>query len=106
MVIVNNLEKEKTMNTISKQEFLNILEEFDNQIFSVKFTKKDGSIRDMNARLGVKKYVTGVGMAYNPADYDLITAFDMQKHAYRMINIKTLISAKINGNEYQIEGDK
>lgn len=92
------------MNKITKKEFLAIVKEFENQIFSVKFIKKDGSLRDMNCRLGVKKHLKGGSLAYNPADYELLTAFDMQKKAYRMINVKTLVTAKIAGSEYTIEG--
>lgn len=88
-------------NKITAQEFVEIVNKFKNKIFSVKFVKKDGSIRDMNCRLGVKKYVTGKGLAYDPEAYGLLTAFDMQKEEYRMINTKTLISAKVSGEYYE-----
>ena len=35
------------------------------KIFGVSFTKKDGSHRDMTARLGVKKHLKGGERAYN-----------------------------------------
>lgn len=35
------------------------------KFFTVTFIKKDGTIRKMNARLGVTKGLTGKGMAYN-----------------------------------------
>jgi len=34
---------------------------------------------------------------------DLIGVFDMQKHAYRFINIKTLEQVKIKGVQYIIK---
>ncbi len=71
------------------------------KIFSCSFVKKDGSIRKMVARLGVQKNLKGGtnGTSYKNS---LITVFDMLNKGYRMINLETLISLKINGNEYQI----
>jgi hypothetical protein len=68
---------------ISKEEGIKKILEIpyeDSRMFSVIFTKKDGSRREMLCRRGVKKGVTGKGMAYNPADYKLLPVFDMQKH--------------------------
>lgn len=64
------------------------------KIFSVTFVKKDGSIRKMTARLGVKKNINGVGLSFKPSDYNLIVVFDMHKKAYRMINLSTILSFK------------
>lgn len=72
------------------------------EIFSVKFLKKDGTLREMVARLGVTKHLTGQGAKYNASDYGLITVFDMQKKEYRNININTIKSVKINKKEYTI----
>lgn len=72
------------------------------QIFSVKFVKKDGTLREMVCRLGVKKHLKGGTLNYDAKSRGLLPVFDMQKQAYRMINTKTLISAKINGVNYDI----
>ena len=56
----------------------------------------------MNARLGVKKGVTGAGMKYNPAEHDLITAFDVVKDNFRMINVRTLQRLTLEGETYEI----
>ena len=51
------------------EKFTKVLEEIqtaNNTIFSVEFIKKDGSVRNMTARLHVKKGVKGTGMSYNP----------------------------------------
>lgn len=60
------------------------------KVFTATFTKKDGTVRRMNARLGVRKNVKGVGLKFKPADKGLITVFDMQKDEHRMINLATL----------------
>jgi hypothetical protein len=64
------------------------------RIFSVTFVKKDGSLRKMTARLGVKKDLKGVGLSFDPASKQLVVVFDMHKRAYRMINLQTIISFK------------
>lgn len=64
------------------------------RIFSVTFVKKDGSVRKMTARLGVKKDLKGVGLGFNPTAKQLVVVFDMHKSAYRMINLQTIITFK------------
>lgn len=64
------------------------------RIFSVTFVKKDGSIRKMTARLGVKKDLKGVGLKFDPTERSLVVVFDMNKRAYRMINLQTIITFK------------
>jgi hypothetical protein len=59
---------------------------------TVIFTKKDGSTRKMNARLGVRQGVKGTGLKFNPVDHGLMTVFDMKKHAHRMVNLETVES--------------
>ena len=66
-------------------------------IFSVEFVKKDGSLRKMVCRLGVKKGVKGVGMSYDPTEKGLLCVYDMQKLAFRMISLKTIIKIQIKG---------
>lgn len=70
------------------------------KIFTAVFKKKDGSIRTMNCRMNVAKYVNGKGLAFNPMDKGLLPVFDLQKDAYRFINLNTLMSIKANGKEY------
>jgi hypothetical protein len=64
------------------------------KIFSVTFVKKDGSVRKMTARLGVKKDLKGVGLSFDPTAKQLVVVFDMHKRAYRMINLQTIITFK------------
>lgn len=68
-----------------------------NKFFTVTFTKKDGTIRVMNARLDVKKHLKGGKLAYNPKDYNYVTVFDLTKKQYRTLNLNTLQSVKTNG---------
>ena len=74
-----------------------------NQIFSARFIKKDGTIRDMVCRLGVKKHLKGGELKFDAKSKNLLPVFDMQKEAYRMINFNTLIQLKIKNKIYKIK---
>jgi len=78
---------------------VNVVREFvkNNKIFTATFIKKDGTTRVMNCRRGVTKGVTGVGLAYDPYEKNLLPVYDMQKGGFRMININTITELKGNG---------
>jgi hypothetical protein len=82
-----------------------------NAVMRIQFVKKDGSLRDMVCRRGVREHknedgetvgLKGTGMSYDPKAKRLITVFDFQKQNYRMINELTLIEASINGTIYRV----
>lgn len=62
------------------------------RLFTVKFTKRDGTERTMTARTGVRKHLTGKGMAYNPKARGLVPVFEFGKKDYRMVNTATVSS--------------
>ena len=70
-----------------------------NTIFSIEFIKKDGTVRNMVARLNVKKGVNGKGLSYDPIAKGLLPVWDLQKNAFRMINMKTVTKLQIKGEE-------
>jgi len=72
------------------------------KFFSVTFVKKDGSVRSMTARLGVKKGIKGVGLKFDPAERDLMVVWATDRKSYRMVNLRTISSLKINGNTHSI----
>jgi len=72
------------------------------RVFTVVFKKKDGSDRKMNCRIGVTKHVNCTGLAYNPANYDLIPVFDMQVKNYRMVNLDTVKALQIDKQFYVV----
>ena len=109
------------MKLINAETATNLLESTRAQgsIFSVTFVKRTtGDVRTMNARLGVKKGVTGVGMAYNPKSKNLMACYDVQKaqemkaqgmdeveaakKSYRMISADALISLTVAGQAYSV----
>lgn len=89
---------------ISKQKAISLIAQTNGQIFGVTFMKKDGTVRDMNCRLGVKKHLKGGKLNYDPADYDLMTVFDIQKKEYRSIALNTLMTVSVGGEKFKIKG--
>lgn len=90
------------MKTITQENAVKLIKSTEGRIFTVEFTKKDGSHRKMNCRLGVTKHLKGGELAYEPSEYDLITVFDVQKGGYRMISIDTLQQVAVDGEEYKV----
>ncbi len=71
-------------------------------IFSVSFVKADGTLREMTCRLGVRKGLTGKGLAFDAASYDLLPVFDMAKQDYRMIRLNTLRRVTVDGQAFSV----
>ena len=90
------------MNNIKKREILNLLKDNKNLIFSVVFLKKNGELRPMTCKLGVKKHLKGGILKYNPGERNNLIVFDMQKGGYRTINLDTLMHISMKGAEYNV----
>lgn len=73
------------------------------KIFSVEFIKKDGTLRKMVCRLGVKKHLKGGSLGYDAEALNYLTVFDLQSEEYRTINVNTLKSITFEGVTYEIE---
>ena len=91
------------MKTIDRDTAKQYMYKTNGKIFSVVFTKKNGEKRLMGCRLGVSKYVKGVGLKFKPEEKSLIGVFDMVKRAYRFISLHTLEQLKINGHIYNVQ---
>ena len=62
------------------------------KIFTVVFTKKDGTIRELNGRLGVVKHLKGGQSTLDPEKF--IIVYDLKNEGYRAINKSTIIEVK------------
>ena len=62
------------------------------RFFHVTFVKKDGSVRNMGCRLGVKKYIKGTGTTSN--NPSLVTVYDMKVKGYRAFDLNRVYSVK------------
>lgn len=81
------------------------------QQFTATFIKKDNSVRVMTAMVGVKAGVSGKGMSWNPEDRGMLCVHECQNESQkgmpaedkkRIINVMTLLSLKVGGEEYQV----
>jgi hypothetical protein len=63
---------------LRSESVLSIFEDHQGEILSVRFIKRTtGEERLLVGRAGVKKYVKGVGLSYDPKSRNLITIYDM-----------------------------
>ena len=92
------------MKKISRKDVLHLLEQNKGSIFSVVFLKKDGSIRHMTCRFGVKKNLKGGKQKFNPLERGYLVVLDTKKKAYRMVNLNTISNITSKGVEYYVEG--
>jgi hypothetical protein len=87
---------------ISREEASRIIKSTKGKFFTVTFIKKDGTERIMNARLGVKAYLRGGKLPYNPDEKGLIPVYDVKEQGYRMVNINTINNLKIGNKIYNV----
>ena len=91
------------MNVVSPNEMTNIIMHATKKtgnFFTVHFRKKDGTVRVMNCRGGVKKHLTGGGRVWNPESKGMVFVWDTVAKGYRTLNTKTATFAAIDGQEY------
>ena len=98
------------MKTIDRDTAKQYIYKTNGKIFSAVFIKKDGEKRKIVCKLGVKKYVKGVGLKYKPEELGYIKVYDMlyartvdPERAYRLINEETLEQIKVGGRTYIIK---
>jgi hypothetical protein len=73
------------------------------RIFSVYFQKKDQTMREMVCRRGVRKYLRGGELPYDPKSRLLLPVFEVSSREYRMVNIASLVSFKVSGETFIVQ---
>jgi hypothetical protein len=95
------LATKRNVNEISASRAADFLRnETGGRIVSVWFEKKDGSMRKMICRRGVKSHLAGGELPYDPRPKLLLTVFDMKAGQYRMVNLDTLVSFNVSGETF------
>lgn len=65
------------------------------RFFRVEFVKRtDGSIRVMNAKLGVKKHLSGEGAKYSFEEKGLLSVWDAVARSYRCVPLDGIIELR------------
>ena len=72
------------------------------QFFGVTFEKKDKTLRTMNARLGVEKFLVGGENKVVKPDNSYMTVWDSRAKGYRTINLATITNLNIHGEKYKV----
>jgi hypothetical protein len=99
------------MQKITQLEARNLITSSKGRMLTVKFTKKDGTVRKLNGRLGVSKGVQGTGRANN--DPNLIRIAEMRRNErghflehdasnFRAFRIERLFGLSIGGQEFEV----
>lgn len=73
-------------------ELVNKILRSNGKIMTIKFLKKDGSLRVMNCRLGVTKHLKGGTSTLDPDKF--ITVYDLKSEGYRAINKESILDVK------------
>lgn len=73
-------------------------------LFSVYFKKADGSMRSMICRRGVRKYLRGGDLPYDPKIKRVLPVFDVNIQDYRMVSLDRLVSFNIHGETFIVTG--
>jgi hypothetical protein len=96
-------EKQMTQKTIEVEEATELMQNSNGQIFTVMFIKKtNGEYREMICRLGVSLGVNGRGRNFTYEPEELLGVYDMQKHAHRMVNLRSVVGLNIGGESYKV----
>ncbi|QDP47122.1 MAG: hypothetical protein GOVbin40013_3 [Prokaryotic dsDNA virus sp.] len=77
----------------------------DGKIFSLTYLRADKSMGADKFRFGVKSYLKGGALNYDPIKAKNLVLFNMSKKQYRTIKFERIISAKIDGVEYTFFND-
>lgn len=90
------------MTIIARTKLNDFLNQTKGKIFTATFMKKDGTWRDLNCRKGVHQFLKGgVNHAIKPSN-GLVVVYDMQKYAYRSLNLDTVVQVKYQKEQYKI----
>jgi hypothetical protein len=90
---------------ITRSKLLELIKSTKGRFFSVVFIKKDGSIRKLNGRIGVKSHMkTGhrESLTYNFTQ-PYVCVWDAQKKAYRNVNLDTIYHIRLNNQYFKIK---
>jgi hypothetical protein len=79
-----------------------IIEASKGHFITVKFVKKDGSVRTMNCRTGVIKHLRGGKCTVDKNKFLIV--YDVKSEGYRSINRNSIVSVLCDGVEYFNEG--
>jgi hypothetical protein len=99
------------MNTMSRSEFFKTINTIPNgAMFSVVYSKKDGTTRELTTVKGTRQGVKGVGLNYDPASKGYLILYDInlarttldKSKCWRTVNYNTITQFKWAGKVFRI----
>lgn len=72
------------------------------RFFSVLFIKADGSLRSMNCRGGVRKFLKNADAAPRKTPDGVFVVFDVKSMAYRSIPMDRILAIRADGAEASV----
>jgi hypothetical protein len=88
--------------TVTREKLFKLMQDQQGRFFSVVFRKKDNTLRKINGRLGVKKYLKGGKNMVVRYDNPYETTFDVHSMGYRTVNLHTVCSVFANNYKYTV----
>ena len=76
------------------------------RLLTLRFVKKDGSMRYMRCLYGINRGLSGRGLKYVPEERGLLPVYDIDVKGYRMINLGSVEINHIENFEYSLSGEK
>ena len=70
----------------------------------VEFTKKDGTVRQLNGRLGVVKHLKGGTNTVESTTTPYLVVYDVKTPGYRAVNLATVGSVRALNTRYTVIG--
>ena len=79
----------------------NILSSVGGKFFTVVFTKKDGTVRRMNCRIGVRRHLKGgdVPAGHVSTRKDMLVVYDVKAKGYRCLARDSILALRCGGIE-------
>ena len=88
---------------LSGDEVAKFLKSLPDKIFRILFVKRtDGEFREMLCRKGVKKYINGDGLKFDPITRGLLSVYDIEEKGYRFIPLDAVLAVKALGKSFYI----
>ena len=94
----------KEIQLVHRMNVKEFIKGLNGSFFSVVFIKKDGTLREMNCRNGVRKHLKGGTNNVVSPDRPYLTVYDLIKQGYRTINLSTVQTVKANNKVYSVIG--
>jgi len=100
-----NKVKSRKLPIVRRVKLEGFIRRLDGKIFTVEFTKQDKTKRVMNARMSVTKFIKDAPkrrVTPNGVHTSSIKVYDMQKAAYRQINLETVTKISAVGKTFKV----